>query len=151
TALHHRPAWFRANDRKSIRAPRRATKVPSALVGGTSHTSYRRGLTVALRQSALCDVSVQRRASPGETYIGLTPVVRDLSKSARETYCLPDASRDRTCRMRLLVVEDNKELGHLLSKGLRSAGFDADLITTAGDARSVLETTRYAALVLDLG
>jgi DNA-binding response OmpR family regulator len=64
---------------------------------------------------------------------------------------MPDTLRDWMARMRLLVVEDNRELGHLLSKGLRSAGFDADLLTNAGDARAVLETTRYAALVLDLG
>jgi DNA-binding response OmpR family regulator len=53
--------------------------------------------------------------------------------------------------MRLLVVEDNEELAQLLAKGLESAGFSADLVTTAAQARRVLTTTRYAALVLDLG
>lgn len=53
--------------------------------------------------------------------------------------------------MRLLVVEDNEQLSHLIAKGLRAAGFDVDCAGTAEDARLVLRTTRYAAVVLDLG
>ncbi len=53
--------------------------------------------------------------------------------------------------MRLLVVEDNEELGALLAKGLQDAHFEVDVLTTAADARVALETTRYAALILDLG
>jgi DNA-binding response OmpR family regulator len=53
--------------------------------------------------------------------------------------------------MRLLVVEDNEQLARLLTKGLRTAGYDTDLVTTAGEARTALTTTRYAALILDLG
>jgi DNA-binding response OmpR family regulator len=53
--------------------------------------------------------------------------------------------------MRLLVVEDNEELAQLLAKGLQSAGFDVDLLATVGEAQAALATTRYAALILDLG
>ena len=53
--------------------------------------------------------------------------------------------------MRLLVIEDNEELGRLLANGLQSAGFQADLLTNVADAKTVLGTTRYAALILDLG
>ena len=53
--------------------------------------------------------------------------------------------------MRLLVVEDNKELAELLIKGLGAAGLAADVVANAQDARGVLATTRYAAIVLDLG
>ena len=53
--------------------------------------------------------------------------------------------------MRLLVVEDNERLAHLLTKGLQAAGYDTDLLTMAGEARTALTTTRYAALILDLG
>jgi len=53
--------------------------------------------------------------------------------------------------MRLLLVEDNKELAALVCKGLDAAGFAADVVETATDARAVLATTRYAAVVLDLG
>jgi len=53
--------------------------------------------------------------------------------------------------MRLLVVEDNEELAQLLLKGLESAGFGVDLVATVSEARSVLGSTRYAAVVLDLG
>jgi two-component system response regulator TctD len=53
--------------------------------------------------------------------------------------------------VRLLVVEDNEELGALLARGLKDSNFDVDVLTTAADARVALETTRYAALILDLG
>ena len=53
--------------------------------------------------------------------------------------------------MRLLIVEDNEELAELLAKGLQTAGYEADILATADDARSVLQTTFYAALILDLG
>ena len=53
--------------------------------------------------------------------------------------------------MRLLVVEDNEELAGLLTRGLAAAGFTADVVGRAGDARGALTSTRYAAIVLDLG
>src|ERR1700727_513913 len=53
--------------------------------------------------------------------------------------------------MRLLVVEDNEELAELLAKGLRTAGYQADVLSTVEEAASVLRTTFYAALILDLG
>ena len=53
--------------------------------------------------------------------------------------------------MRLAVVEDNPELAQLLTQGLKAERYDTDLFTTAADARAALSTTRYAALILDLG
>jgi DNA-binding response OmpR family regulator len=53
--------------------------------------------------------------------------------------------------MRLLIVEDNEELAELLAKALKTAGYDADVLTTLDKAASVLRTTSYAALILDLG
>ena len=53
--------------------------------------------------------------------------------------------------MRLLIVEDNEELAELLPRGLRTAGYEADVLSTVEEARSVLRTTFYAALILDLG
>lgn len=53
--------------------------------------------------------------------------------------------------MRLLVVEDNKQLAELLAKGLRTAGYQADFLATVAEARTALMTTSYAAMVLDLG
>jgi DNA-binding response OmpR family regulator len=53
--------------------------------------------------------------------------------------------------MRLLIVEDNEELAELLAKGLQTAGYEADILSTVQEARSVLQTTFYAALILDLG
>ena len=53
--------------------------------------------------------------------------------------------------MRLLIVEDNEELAELLAKGLQTAGYESDALSSIEEARSVLETTFYAALILDLG
>lgn len=53
--------------------------------------------------------------------------------------------------MRLLIVEDNEELGQLLTKNLQNSGYDADVVSTLEEARIVLMTRHYAALVLDLG
>jgi DNA-binding response OmpR family regulator len=53
--------------------------------------------------------------------------------------------------MRLLIVEDNEELAELLAKGLQTAGYESDRLSSIEEARSVLETTFYAALILDLG
>jgi DNA-binding response OmpR family regulator len=33
-------------------------------------------------------------------------------------------------RMRLLIVEDNEELAQLLVKGLQTAGYEADVLST---------------------
>lgn len=53
--------------------------------------------------------------------------------------------------MRLLIVEDNVELAGLLAKGLKAAGYEADVLSTIDEASTVLRTTFYAALILDLG
>ena len=53
--------------------------------------------------------------------------------------------------MRLLIVEDSEELAQLLANGLKRAGYDSDVLLTASDARAALSTTRYAAVILDLG
>src|SRR5271165_64448 len=53
--------------------------------------------------------------------------------------------------MRLLLVEDNDELSELVVKSIGPAGFSADRVATAADAISVLGSTHYAAVILDLG
>ena len=53
--------------------------------------------------------------------------------------------------MRLLVVEDNVQLAELLTKGLRTAGYETDVLSSLEEASMVLRTTFYAALILDLG
>ena len=53
--------------------------------------------------------------------------------------------------MRILIVEDSDELSELLVSGLRSAGFESDRASDLIGARDALASTRYAALILDLG
>lgn len=62
-----------------------------------------------------------------------------------------DCQSEHSGFMRLLVVEDNNDLSQLLLKGLGAEGFAADVVATAGEARAALVTTRYSAVVLDLG
>ena len=49
--------------------------------------------------------------------------------------------------MRLLVIEDNVVLSELLAKGLGTAGYETDLLGTAGEANAALITTSYAAVI----
>ena len=44
-----------------------------------------------------------------------------------------------------------EELAELVAKGLKTAGYDADVLSTVEEARAVLSTTFYAAMILDLG
>jgi two-component system response regulator TctD len=53
--------------------------------------------------------------------------------------------------MRVLIVEDNAELVSLITKGLVQSGLAADSVGTVGDALHVINTMKYAAIVLDLG
>jgi DNA-binding response OmpR family regulator len=52
--------------------------------------------------------------------------------------------------MRVLVVEDEIELGELMVEHLRHQGFAADLVSCLDEAESALATTTFDALVLDL-
>jgi DNA-binding response OmpR family regulator len=47
--------------------------------------------------------------------------------------------------MRLLIVEDNVEFAGFLAKGLRAAGYEADVLSSIDDAGIILRTTQYAA------
>src|SRR5215468_4329050 len=53
--------------------------------------------------------------------------------------------------MRILVVEDSRELVGLVEKALVRAGLDVDSVRNAADAEASLRTMHYAAVVLDLG
>ena len=53
--------------------------------------------------------------------------------------------------MRLLLVEDHQRLATLMRKGLKTAGFDADIVGTADEASAALGAAQYDAMVLDLG
>lgn len=53
--------------------------------------------------------------------------------------------------MRLLVVEDNEELSNLIAKGLRAAGYTVDLLARADDAKALILSNVFSAVILDLG
>jgi len=53
--------------------------------------------------------------------------------------------------MRILVAEDDPVIATLVSKQLRAAGFESDILTEGPDIWERGETTSYAAIILDLG
>ncbi|MCB5425022.1 response regulator transcription factor [Altererythrobacter sp. CC-YST694] len=53
--------------------------------------------------------------------------------------------------MRLLLVEDDPELGRRLSERLRSADFAVDLARTSAEAEDWPDLDKIAAIILDLG
>jgi len=65
--------------------------------------------------------------------------------------CELRATKAIRCSMRLLVVEDNRNLARLLKLGLTKAGFAVDLSSNLSEARAALANSQYMAVVLDLG
>lgn len=53
--------------------------------------------------------------------------------------------------MRVLLVEDDKDLGMAIRDGLALAGYTTDLVETANYALHALQTEHFDLLVLDLG
>jgi two-component system response regulator TctD len=53
--------------------------------------------------------------------------------------------------MRLLIVEDNRELADAIRGGFEKRHINCDLAHDAGDAAIMIETARYALVILDLG
>jgi DNA-binding response OmpR family regulator len=53
--------------------------------------------------------------------------------------------------MRLLIIEDEARIAHLVAEALQQAGFVADAVGTVADADAALLSVAYDAIVLDLG
>jgi len=53
--------------------------------------------------------------------------------------------------MRVLIVEDSRELAGLVSDALKRAGMDVDIVGLAEEARLAVQAVQYSAIVLDLG
>lgn len=64
--------------------------------------------------------------------------------------CLPIAPISTTADNRLLIVEDDPDIGQLLQQMLESAGFSTELALTAAQAEQKLLTGAYEAMTLDL-
>lgn len=59
--------------------------------------------------------------------------------------------REKRWQMRVLLVEDNKELVALVAKALERAGLDVDSARSVDDADLSVKAMHYAVVVLDLG
>jgi two-component system, OmpR family, response regulator len=53
--------------------------------------------------------------------------------------------------MRILVVEDDKELGNAMTRSLVHAGYAADLVGSVAEALNAIFSENFDAMVLDLG
>ena len=53
--------------------------------------------------------------------------------------------------MRVLIIEDSRELADLIAHALKRAGMDVDIVGLADEARLAVQAVQYAAIVLDLG
>jgi len=53
--------------------------------------------------------------------------------------------------MRVLLIEDNRQLAAAILQGIEAAGFSADALTTGAEGLAALEAMPYDAAVLDLG
>ncbi|MBP6766461.1 MAG: response regulator transcription factor [Reyranella sp.] len=53
--------------------------------------------------------------------------------------------------MRVLIIEDSRELAGLIGHALKRAGMDVDTVGLADDARLAVQAMQYSAIVLDLG
>lgn len=64
---------------------------------------------------------------------------------------MTDPAPERGPILRLLLVEDDPELGRRLADRLRTAGFAIDLATCRADAEAWPDLDRMGAIILDLG
>jgi PAS domain S-box-containing protein len=62
----------------------------------------------------------------------------------------PPVPAPAAARPRILVCEDDRDIAHLIGLMLNKGGFDVDRAYTAATALALLETTRYAAMTVDL-
>ncbi len=52
--------------------------------------------------------------------------------------------------MRILIVEDEKKLGDILQRSLKSDGYIADVVHTAADGLDYIKTYHYDLIIIDL-
>ncbi|MGC1174605.1 ATP-binding protein [Polaromonas sp.] len=84
----------------------------------------------------------ESKAGAGTTFFFELP----LSTEHQE----PMAAAPTVDRPRILVCEDDRDIAHLIGLMLDKGGFDVDRAYTAAMALAFLETTRYAAMTVDL-
>ena len=65
--------------------------------------------------------------------------------------CVPYAHHFSSGAMRILLTEDDPQLGRATQIGLEQAGYAVDWVTTASQAHTALRLHDYSCLLLDLG
>ncbi|WLD57917.1 response regulator [Salinispirillum sp. LH 10-3-1] len=73
-----------------------------------------------------------------------------LAKPLHRGDSLPGLADNQATRARILVVEDDPDVAHLLMIMLNEAGYDCDTAYSGNDALRMLDETRYDLVSLDL-
>jgi len=86
----------------------------------------------------------ESQAGQGACFYFELPVV-EPARSASD-----DGPRPPAAAVRLLVVEDDRDIAHLMALMLKRAGFGVDIAGSTGQAMQMLQLGRYSAMTLDL-
>jgi PAS domain S-box-containing protein len=92
-------------------------------------------------------IGFSSEAGKGATFYFEIPEWSEQSSPAPDAAVAPDAPG---ARPRVLVCEDDPDVGKLIQLMLRNAGLDSDLAYDASEAKVLLLRHRYAAMTLDL-
>src|SRR6185312_14288075 len=66
------------------------------------------------------------------------------------SFCIPSPFLLTGCRMRVLVVEDEKKTASFIRKALQAEGFAVDVTYNGDDALALAQTAPFDVLVLDI-
>ncbi len=80
----------------------------------------------------------------------LLPTIRQIVRAEDEKVDQISSDTSAAAARRILVTEDNADLGRLYSKALRKSGYEVHLALTIPEARDLLQSMRFDVLLCDI-
>ena len=96
------------------------------------------------------EIGFSSELGKGATFYFELPEWREGSLSAPDAPLLPGAPAAPDARLRVLVCEDDPDVGKLIQLMLQNAGLASDIAYDAAEAKALLLRQRYAAMTVDL-